>query len=124
MDLVVDEGEDRALLLDWKTHALGDARTAEAVMGEYALQQSLYALALLRAGWREVTVEWVLLEDLAARRGLVVSAADAPHLEREVRAALAPLRSGGRPAAATTPQPFCSACPGLEAMCVVASARG
>jgi RecB family exonuclease len=121
IDLLVDEDDGRALLVDWKTHALGPERTAAAVSEEYRLQQALYALAALRAGWREVTLHWVVLEDIAGSPMRVVTVADAPALEAEVREALAALRPGERPSATTVAQPFCSGCPGLDAMCVVAS---
>jgi ATP-dependent helicase/nuclease subunit A len=122
IDLLADEGEGRAYLADWKTHALGTERTPADVFGEYRLQQALYGLAALRAGWREVTLHWVILQDIAGSPLRVVTAADAPALEAEVREALAALRDTGRPAAAETAQPFCSGCPGLDAMCAIASA--
>ena len=124
IDLLVDEGDGRALLVDWKTHALGAERTAAGVSEDYRLQQALYALVVLRAGWREVTLHWVVLEDIAGSPVRVVTTADVPALEAEVRAALAGLHADERPAAAERAQPFCSGCPGLDAMCIVAGQRG
>jgi hypothetical protein len=122
IDLLVDEGGGRALVVDWKTHALGPGGSAGAVAGGYRLQQALYGLAALRAGWDEVALAWAVVEDLAGSPARTVAAADAAGLEAELAAALAPLRRPDRPPAARTPQPFCSACPGLDAMCPVALA--
>ena len=120
IDLLADEGRGRALVIDWKTHALSPGATAAAVAAEYGLQQALYGLVALRAGWREVALGWIVLEDVAASPWRTVRGADAPSLEAAVDAALDPLRSPPRPPAARTPQPFCSGCPGLDAGCPVA----
>ena len=123
IDLIVDEGGGRALVADWKTHALAPGDSAAAVADRYRLQQALYGLAALRAGWEEVTLAWAVLEDLPGSPARIVGAEDAAALEAEVAAALAPLRLEARPPAAATPQPFCTGCPGLEAMCPVALSR-
>ncbi|HEX2506842.1 MAG TPA: UvrD-helicase domain-containing protein [Miltoncostaeaceae bacterium] len=124
IDLLVDEGGGRALVVDWKTHALGPGVTAASVADEYRLQQALYGLAALRAGSTEVTLAWAVVEDLAASPTRTVGPADAAALEGELAVALAPLRRAERPSAARTAQPFCSGCPGLDAMCPVARTRG
>jgi ATP-dependent exoDNAse (exonuclease V) beta subunit len=121
IDLLVDETAGGALLVDWKTHRLA-GRPASDVAAEYAAQQALYGLAALRAGHERATLQWAVLEDLPGSVERVVTAADVPGLEAEVRAALAGLRDGERPAATTTPQPLCSGCPGLDALCPVAEA--
>ncbi len=69
IDLLVDEGGGRALVVNWKTHALGPGVTAAAVAEDHRLQQALYGLAALRAGWSEVTLTWAVLEDLAGEPG-------------------------------------------------------
>ncbi|HEX2504093.1 MAG TPA: UvrD-helicase domain-containing protein [Miltoncostaeaceae bacterium] len=122
IDLLVDEGDGRALVVDWKTHVLSTGLSAADVAAEYRLQQALYGLAALRAGWREVELAWLLLEDVAGSPSRTVRQADDADLEAEVADGLAPLRVPERPSAATTPQPFCSGCPGLDAMCLVALA--
>jgi ATP-dependent helicase/nuclease subunit A len=121
IDLLVDEGDGRALLVDWKTHALGGEQTAATVSEEYRLQQALYGLVALRAGWREVKLHWVVLEDIAGSPVRVVTMHDVPALEAEVREAVAALRAAERPAATDVAKPFCSGCPGLDAMCPIAS---
>ena len=70
-----------------------------------------------------MTLAWAVLEDLPGSPARIVGAEDAAALEAEVAAALAPLRLEARPPAAATPQPFCTGCPGLEAMCPVALSR-
>ena len=95
IDLLVDEGGGRALVADWKTHALGPGDSAAAVADEYRLQQALYGLAALRAGWEEVTLAWAVLEDLPGSPARIVGAEDAAALEAEVAAALAPLAPRG-----------------------------
>ena len=122
IDLLVDEGGGRALVVNWKTHALGPGVAAAEVAEDYRLQQALYGLAALRGGWSEVTLTWAVLEDLAGSPTRSVGAADAAALEAELAAALAPLRGPERAPAARAPQPFCSGCPGLDAMCPVALA--
>ena len=97
IDLLVDEGGGRALVVDWKTHALGPGVTAAAVAEDHRLQQALYGLAALRAGWSEVTLTWAVLEDLAASPARSVGPADAAALEAELLEALAPLRAPGAP---------------------------
>ncbi len=124
IDLVVDEGDGRVLVLDWKTHALPPGTSAADVAAGYRLQQALYGLAALRDGAREAALCWVVLEDVAGSPWRIVEASAAAALESEVAAALEPLRRAGRPAAARGPQPFCRGCPGLEAMCPVALAEG
>ncbi len=122
IDLIVDEGGGSAVVYDWKTHALALGASGADVAADYSVQQALYGLVALRAGWSEVTLRWVVLEDIAGSPSRTVRAGDAPALEAAVRAALAPLRGTGRPAAAATAQPFCAHCPGLDALCPVAGA--
>ena len=76
----------------------------------------------MRGGWSEVTLTWAVLEDLTGSPTRSVGAAGAAALEAELAAALAPLRGPERAPAARAPQPFCSGCPGLDAMCPVALA--
>jgi ATP-dependent helicase/nuclease subunit A len=105
----------RALVVDYKTNALGEEEPAELVESEYRLQRLVYALACLRAGAEEVEVAYVFLE----RPGDVVSAsfgrADVAALESELSEAIAHIRTGEfRP----TPSSFaCSGCPALDLVC-------
>lgn len=122
IDLLVDEGDGRAMVVDWKTHALAPGQGAADVVAGYRLQQALYGLVALRAGRREVALGWIVLDDPAGSPWRTVGPGDADALEDEVGAAMAPLRADARPPAARTPQPFCDGCPGLDGMCPVAAA--
>ncbi|HET7044361.1 MAG TPA: PD-(D/E)XK nuclease family protein, partial [Gaiellaceae bacterium] len=112
----------RALVLDYKTNALGEHSPEEVVDAEYGLQRLVYALACFRAGADEVEVVYAFLE----RPDAVVSAAfergRVPELEAELSAAIARLRAGDfRP----TPSEFaCSGCPALDVVCAGPRLRG
>ncbi|MEW6582259.1 MAG: UvrD-helicase domain-containing protein [Actinomycetota bacterium] len=120
MDLLVEEG-DGALVVDWKTHAL-EGWDRDALAAGFRLQQAVYGLVALRAGHPRVECRWVLCEAPDEPVTAVFAASDAPALEAEVRAALDRVRAGGDAPAAVTPQPFCGGCPGLRALCPVATA--
>ena len=65
LDVLWRDGE-MALVLDYKTNALLDREPAEIVAAEYLMQQTVYAIACLRAGAREVEVVYHFLEDADA----------------------------------------------------------
>jgi ATP-dependent helicase/nuclease subunit A len=114
LDVLWREGA-RALVVDYKSNALGESTPAEIVDAEYELQRLVYALACLRDGAEEVEVAYQFLE----RPDDVVSATftggDAPELEARLSAAIAEIRAGEfRP----TPSEFaCSDCPALDLVC-------
>lgn len=105
----------RAIVLDYKTNALGDRAPAEIVDDEYGLQRLVYALACFRAGADEVEVLYAFLErpDAVVARTFVRD--DVPELEAELSMSIARLRLGEfRP----TPSDFaCSGCPALDVVC-------
>lgn len=119
IDLMLEEGDGTALLFDWKTHSLAGGRSPAEILEDYSLQQALYGLAALRAGFSEVVLGWILLEDIAASPLRVVRTSDSGALVDEIRAVTTAIRSGMRAPAARTPQSFCTGCPGLDAMCPV-----
>ena len=107
--------DERALVVDYKTNALGEAVPAEIVEAEYRIQRLVYALACFRAGAEEVEVVYQFLErpdDLVAR---TYSRADLTALEDELSVAIARIQEGEfRP----TPSDFaCSECPALVVVC-------
>ncbi len=106
---------DSALVLDYKTNALLDRDPAEIVEAEYGTQQTVYAIACLRAGAHEVEVVYHFLEDADAVVSKVFTAGDAAVLEEGLAASIDRIRVGEfRP----TPSPFaCSGCPALEVVC-------
>jgi hypothetical protein len=108
-------GGDRALVLDYKTNALLGRDPAEIVEAEYLTQQTVYAIACLRAGAREVEVVYHFLEDADAVVSRVFTREDAARLEERLSASIARIRAGEfRP----TPSAFaCSGCPALDVVC-------
>jgi ATP-dependent exoDNAse (exonuclease V) beta subunit len=114
LDVLWREGE-RALVLDYKTNAVGERDPAEIVEHEYRGQRAVYALACLRAGAREVEVVYQFLEAPGEPVSGLFHAADETVLEEELGAVIARIREGGfRP----TPSEFaCSGCPALDRVC-------
>lgn len=105
----------RALVLDYKTNALGSASPAEAVERGYRLQRLVYALACLRAGVEEVAVVYCFLERPDEPVETRFTQADRPVLEAELGEAIDRVRSG---AFVPTPSEFaCSGCPALGVVC-------
>jgi len=114
LDVLWRSGE-RALVLDYKTNALGGRAPAEIVEHEYRGQRGVYALACLRAGVREVEVVYHFLEAPHAPVSATFTVADVSALETELRAVIARVRENDfRP----TPSPFaCAGCPALDRVC-------
>ncbi len=114
LDVLWHDG-GRALVLDYKTNALAGRDPAEIVAAEYATQQTVYAIACLRAGAREVEVVYHFLETPDAVVSTMFTVADAESLEAAVSASIARIRSAEfRP----TPSAFaCSGCPALDVVC-------
>jgi ATP-dependent helicase/nuclease subunit A len=114
LDVLWHEGR-RALVLDYKTNALGDEAPTEIVEHEYRLQRLVYALVLLLAGAAEVEVAYVFLECPEDVVSATFTAEDRSVLEAELSAAIARIRAGEfRP----TPSTFaCSGCPALDVVC-------
>jgi ATP-dependent helicase/nuclease subunit A len=104
-----------ALVLDYKTNALGGRDPVEIVEREYRGQRSVYALACLRAGAREVEVAYQFLEAPDDPVSATFTVADVPALEAELGAVIARIREGAfRP----TPSSFaCAGCPALDRVC-------
>jgi ATP-dependent exoDNAse (exonuclease V) beta subunit len=105
----------RALVLDYKTNALGGREPVEIVEHEYSGQRAVYALACLRAGAGEVEVVYQFLEAPGEPVSATFTSADLPTLEEELRGVVARIREGDfRP----TPSEFaCAGCPALDRVC-------
>ncbi|MEI7760359.1 MAG: UvrD-helicase domain-containing protein [Thermoleophilia bacterium] len=114
LDVLWAAGEN-ALVLDYKTNTLGGRDPAEIVEREYSTQQTVYAIACLRAGAQRVEVVYHFLEDEDAVVSRTFTAADAGWLEGALSASIARIREGVfRP----TPSAFaCSGCPALDVVC-------
>jgi CRISPR/Cas system-associated exonuclease Cas4 (RecB family) len=107
--------DGRALVIDYKTNALGDVSPEEIVEEDYRLQRLVYALACFRAGAVQVEVVYHFLERPDAPVEAVFSEADVPELEAELSAAIARIQAGEFP---PTPSDFaCAGCPALDLVC-------
>ena len=107
--------DGRALVVDYKTNALGEASPEEVVEADYRLQRLVYALACFRAGAEAVEVVYHFLERPEAPVEAVFSLADVPELEAELSAAIARIQAGEFP---PTPSDFaCAGCPALDLVC-------
>jgi ATP-dependent helicase/nuclease subunit A len=105
----------RALVVDYKTNAVGE-RTPEEIVDEgYRLQRLVYALACFRAGAEEVEVAYLFLEQPDVPVTAVYRLDDVALLEGELSAAIARIQAGEfRP----TPSEFaCAGCPALDVVC-------
>jgi ATP-dependent exoDNAse (exonuclease V) beta subunit len=107
--------DGRALVVDYKTNALGEASPDEIVEQDYRLQRLVYALACFRAGAEDVEVVYHFLERPDGPVEAVFSRGDVPELEAELSAAIARIQAGGFP---PTPSEFaCAGCPALDLVC-------
>jgi ATP-dependent helicase/nuclease subunit A len=107
--------DGRALVLDYKTNALGEASPEEIVEEDYHLQRLVYALACFRAGADTVEVVYHFLERPDTPVEAAFSQADVPGLEAELSAAIARIQAGEFP---PTPSDFaCAGCPALDLVC-------
>jgi ATP-dependent helicase/nuclease subunit A len=105
----------RALVVDYKTNALGEASPEEVVEDDYRLQRLVYALACFRAGAEEVEVVYHFLERPDAPVEAVFSRGDVAELEAELSGAIARIQAGEFP---PTPSDFaCAGCPALDLVC-------
>jgi ATP-dependent exoDNAse (exonuclease V) beta subunit len=114
IDVLGYEG-DRAVVVDYKTNALGERMPDEVIESEYHLQRLVYALACFRAGAAEVEVLYVFLERPDAVVSTVFTRDGLPLLESELSEAIARIDAGDF---VPTPDEFaCSDCPALDVVC-------
>ncbi len=114
LDVLWIDGRD-ALVLDYKTNALRGRDPAEIVEREYSTQQTVYAIACLRAGAEQVEVVYHFLEDPDAVVSTIFTTADSERLEGALSASIARIREG---VFQPTPSAFaCSGCPALDLVC-------
>jgi ATP-dependent exoDNAse (exonuclease V) beta subunit len=112
---VYHQADGRALVVDYKTNALGDAAAAEIVEADYRLQRLVYALACFRAGAAEVEVVYHFLERPDEVVSTVFRRGDEASLEQELSAAIAAIQAGSF---VPTPSEFaCAGCPALDLVC-------
>jgi ATP-dependent helicase/nuclease subunit A len=107
--------DGRALVVDYKTNALGDASPEAIVEQDYRLQRLVYALACFRAGAEEVEVVYHFLERPDAPVEALFSLAGIGDLEAELSAAIARIQADEFP---PMPSDFaCAGCPALDLVC-------
>jgi ATP-dependent helicase/nuclease subunit A len=112
---VVARGDGKALVVDYKTNAVGDEDPAAIVDADYRLQRLVYALACLRAGADEVEVAYQFLERPDEPVIATYSRDDVPSLEEELAAAVAAIAAGEfRPSPG---ERTCAGCPALDVVC-------
>ena len=107
--------DSRALVVDFKTNALGDQSPAEVVEHEYRLQRLVYALACFRAGAREVEVVYQFLERPDDLVSATFERAASAELEAELSQAIAAIQEGRF--VPTPSEIACSGCPALDLVC-------
>jgi len=105
----------RALVVDYKTNALGDRAPEEVVNEEYRLQRLVYALACFRAGADQVEVVYHFLERPDGLVATTFTREQVPELEAVLSAAIELIQAGEfRP----TPGEYaCRGCPALDVVC-------
>jgi ATP-dependent helicase/nuclease subunit A len=107
--------DGRALVVDYKTNAIGEASPEAIVEEDYRLQRLVYALACFRAGAEEVEVDYLFLERPDAVVSTTFTHDQLRELEEELSAAIADIQAGEfRP----TPSEYaCNGCPALDLVC-------
>jgi ATP-dependent helicase/nuclease subunit A len=105
----------RALVVDYKTNALGESTPDEIVEHDYRLQRLVYALACFHAGADEVEVVYHFLERPDSVVTTTFARTELAALEAELSNAIAQIQAGEfRP----TPSDFaCAGCPALDLVC-------
>jgi ATP-dependent helicase/nuclease subunit A len=112
---VLQLGDGRALVVDYKTNTLEEGTPEEIVEHDYRLQRLVYALACFRAGANEVEVVYHFLERADAVVSTTFRRERLPELEAELSAAIARINAGEF---APTPDEFiCAGCPALDVVC-------
>jgi len=105
----------RALVVDYKTNALGGRSAEDVVESEYHLQRLVYALACFRAGAEEVEVLYAFLEQPDSIVTTTFTLSDVGALEHELSQAIARIDAGEF---VPTPSEFaCGDCPALDLVC-------
>jgi ATP-dependent exoDNAse (exonuclease V) beta subunit len=117
VDVLADEGA-RALIVDWKSDALGEYDSELLVAASYATQRTVYALAALRAGAEVVDVVHCFLERPDELAVASYDAADAEALERRLLELAAGVVEGRFEPSAEPHFSLCADCPGRAALCV------
>jgi ATP-dependent exoDNAse (exonuclease V) beta subunit len=118
MDVLADEADGGALVLDYKSDRVGaEVDLGALVERDYGVQRLLYALAVLRDGAASVEVVHWFLERPEEPVGARFSASERDVLEGRLSARLVGARGGSF---AVSPRPhraLCLTCPGRAGLC-------
>jgi len=117
VDVIAQEDDGAALIVDYKSDHVGDADLEALVEASYGGQRRIYALAALRGGAPAVEVAHVFLERAGEPAVARYAQADADALDAELAAHAAPLLAGEYPVAAVPHRSLCATCPGRAGMC-------
>jgi ATP-dependent helicase/nuclease subunit A len=117
VDVIAQERDGTALIVDYKSDHVGDSDVQALVEASYGAQRRIYALAALRAGAPAVEVAHVFLERPGEPAVARYEQADADALDAELAAHAAPLLAGEYPVAAEPHRSLCATCPGRAGMC-------
>ena len=104
-----------ALVVDFKTNAIGETAPTDVVDADYRLQRLVYALACFRAGADEVEVTYQFLERPDELVSTLFRRDEVPGLEAELSAAIAAIEEGRF--VPTPSELACSSCPALDVVC-------
>ncbi len=117
VDVIAQEADGTALIVDYKSDQVGDSDLDALVEAGYGTQRRIYALAALRTGAAAVEVAHVFLERPGEPAVARYEKVDADALDAEVGAQAAPLLAGEYPVAAVPHRSLCATCAGRAGMC-------
>jgi hypothetical protein len=117
VDVLAEEADGTALVVDYKSDRVGDADLEALVEASYGVQRRIYGLACLLAGAPAVEVVHIFLERAAEPVVHRYGPGDAAALERDLRERAAGLLAGEFPVAAVPHRALCAACPGRAGLC-------
>jgi ATP-dependent exoDNAse (exonuclease V) beta subunit len=117
IDVLARERGGGALVVDYKSDALGGRSPAALMHAGYETQRLIYALAALRDGARTVEVVHVFLERPEEPLAVSFTADDAPGLQERLRALAAGPLSGAFPVAERPVRTLCQGCPAQDGLC-------
>ncbi|MEA2330928.1 MAG: hypothetical protein QOH58_1066 [Thermoleophilaceae bacterium] len=109
--------DDRLLVVDHKSDALGERDPVELTAASYSTQRLVYALAGLRGGAQRVEVVHCFLERPEETAAAVFEAAEADRLETELLGLARGVVEGRFEPAAEPHAELCGDCPGRAALC-------
>ena len=117
VDVHAIEPDGTVLIVDYKSHRLGDEDPAAIVESDYGIQRTVYALAALRSGAPQTEIAYLFLERPDDPITTTYDRTDLQALDRRLRDLAAPIAAGSF---IPTPNPhraLCADCPGQPGLC-------